>query len=192
VELLFSLNEAIERFRPNEIRYDASYARFDELAQKEGIHYAIIDLDGTLCAKGESEVKGTVREILQLSRRRQDLKEICIVSNLVYGNNEREMRLIKAAKQIESCCVGAYWPNLKPKASPYLRAMELMGSTPKNTVVIGDQLLTDILGGNLLGMYTILVPSLPGSDHFTTKLKRPIEKWILKQLGLKLPVLARA
>lgn len=173
----------IELYRPNSIVSDVSCVKFYELAKK-GIRYAIIDLDGTLCAKGENTIAKSVIEALNFERDKGNLEDICVVSNLVLGNQEREMRLIDAALQLDAYSVGAYWPNLKPGPGSLLQGMKLMGSTFKNTVVIGDQLLTDIFGGNRLGMYTILVPSLGNSDHLITMPKRIIEKMVMKRLGI--------
>lgn len=49
----------------------------------------------------------------------------------------------------------------------------------EETVVIGDQLLTDVLGGNRSGFYTILVVPVAQSDGFATKLNRMIERRIM-------------
>ena len=45
----------------------------------------------------------------------------------------------------------------KPKRSGYLRAMERMGCTPEQTVMVGDQIFTDTLGANRSGVVPLLV-----------------------------------
>lgn len=45
----------------------------------------------------------------------------------------------------------------KPKAGSFLKAMERMGASPEQTAIVGDQIFTDILGGNRAGVTTILV-----------------------------------
>ena len=49
---------------------------------------------------------------------------------------------------------------LKPLPFGFLRGARLLGSRAGRTAVIGDQLFTDILGGNVLGMTTVLVAPL--------------------------------
>ena len=49
----------------------------------------------------------------------------------------------------------------------------------KNIAVIGDQLLTDVLGANRAGMYSILVKPINEKDILITKIKRPLEKKIM-------------
>ena len=45
----------------------------------------------------------------------------------------------------------------KPRKAGYLRAMERMGCTPKETVMVGDQIFTDVLGANNAGVVPLLV-----------------------------------
>ena len=45
----------------------------------------------------------------------------------------------------------------KPKREGYLRAMERMGCTPEQTVMVGDQIFTDTLGANNAGVIPLLV-----------------------------------
>lgn len=67
---------------------------------------------------------------------------------------------------------------LKPGPLGFWRAMAIMGTRPATTALIGDQLFTDVLGGNLLGMYTILVEPLSEDEFPTTRLVRRIERLI--------------
>jgi hypothetical protein len=56
--------------------------------------------------------------------------------------------------------------------------MAIMGTRPATTALVGDQLFTDVLGGNLLGMYTILVEPLSPDEFPTTKLVRRLERLV--------------
>ena len=51
-----------------------------------------------------------------------------------------------------------------------------MNVTIEETVVIGDQLFTDVLGGNRLGFYTILVVPVAQTDGFWTRFNRQMER----------------
>lgn len=47
----------------------------------------------------------------------------------------------------------------------------MMKLLPSQTVVIGDQMMTDVLGGNRMGLFTILVlPIAKGDEGFLRKL----------------------
>jgi HAD superfamily phosphatase (TIGR01668 family) len=66
----------------------------------------------------------------------------------------------------------------KPLPRGYRHAMGLLGTTPATTAMIGDQVFTDILGGNRLGLYTILVDPLPNAREalITRMVQRPLER----------------
>ena len=66
--------------------------------------------------------------------------------------------------------------NAKPKR---------MGESTENCAIVGDQLLTDILGGNLAGCKTILVCPVELENSFGFKIKRGIERKLLKKYNLK-------
>ena len=68
----------------------------------------------------------------------------------------------------------------KPWPRAFAKAMLSMGLQPKQVAVVGDQIFTDILGGNLMGAYTVWVPplSLNGLPH--TKFVRSLERRILE------------
>ena len=54
-----------------------------------------------------------------------------------------------------------------------------MNVKKEETVVIGDQLLTDVLGGNRGGFHTILVVPVAQTDGIATKFNRMVERKIL-------------
>lgn len=93
----------------------------------------------------------------------------CIVSN----NFSLRVRQVGAVLGIP--VVG--WA-LKPVPVGFWRAMAIMGTRPATTALVGDQLFTDVLGGNLLGMYTILVEPLSPDEFPTTKLVRRLERLV--------------
>jgi HAD superfamily phosphatase (TIGR01668 family) len=74
------------------------------------------------------------------------------------------------------------WPSIgglpKPNPARLVRAMRVMGSAPETTALIGDQLFTDILPGNWLGLYTILVEPMDRREFVTTRLMRWVERAI--------------
>lgn len=71
----------------------------------------------------------------------------------------------------------------KPLPWGFKRALNILGAKREEAAVIGDQLLTDVLGGKLLGVYTVLVPPLSGREARRTKVNRVLERL----LGRRLP-----
>ena len=56
---------------------------------------------------------------------------------------------------------------------------------PDEVVVIGDQLLTDVLGGNRVGLHTILVVPVAQTDGLVTRFNRKIERRIMRNMKKK-------
>jgi len=57
--------------------------------------------------------------------------------------------------------------------------MQILGTHPGSTAMVGDQLFTDILGARRLGIHAILVSPLSDSELPHTRLKRRIERFLL-------------
>lgn len=67
----------------------------------------------------------------------------------------------------------------------FKKAIQHMNIKPEETVVIGDQMLTDVLGGNNNGLYTIMVVPVKKTDGFLTRLNRIIERRLLNYFKRK-------
>ena len=143
----------------------------------------LTDLDNTLVA---SDVAEPTKEILEFLNTAKALGfEIYIVSN----NNQG--RVEKFAKNLG---IEAHHSALKPlraKSSKILKKYN-----PIEVVFIGDQMMTDILVANRLGVYSISVtPVNFSADETATKFNRKLEKLIIKGLkkrNLPVPLHARS
>ena len=58
---------------------------------------------------------------------------------------------------------------------------DIKGLKPEEIAVVGDQIFTDVLGGNRCKMFTILIEPIAEKDIWLTKVKRPIEIFIKKK-----------
>ena len=139
--------------------------------RRRGIRALLVDLDNTLALWRYG------RPDPELSRWVDSLRaagiEPCIVSNA------RPRRVREFA---EALSIPAVWGEFKPRRRAFLRGMELLGATPAETAVLGDQLLTDILGGKRLNLFTILVVPMSPRELLWTRLVRRLERWILARL----------
>ena len=71
----------------------------------------------------------------------------------------------------------------KPAARAFRLGMAMLGTKPAETLLVGDQIFTDVIGGNRAGLHTVLVTPLPGKDFIGTRLiTRPLERMILAKL----------
>lgn len=72
----------------------------------------------------------------------------------------------------------------KPATRYFLRALDLLGTPPSATCVIGDQVFTDVLGGNLVGCYTVLVDRIAPREFIGTRFMRLLERIVLRHLPM--------
>ena len=104
--------------------------------------------------------------------------KICLVSN---NNRKRVYRFNQKLK------VHAIYNTLKPLRRKLRKGMNFLGTDLDNTVLIGDQMFTDVLGGNRLKIKTILVKPIQDNEQWITKVKRSTEKLLFdKYVWLKI------
>lgn len=159
---------------------------FEKLRQF-GVTSLCIDLDNTLCLRHSDTPAPEIAEAIQRARETFGAEHLCILSNIVWGRH-RAVRVAAVAKKLHiSHYFAAHFWHRKPLPFPFLEAMRLMNSQPQQTAIIGDQMFTDIVGGNRLGLFTVLLNPL-GSDHWTTRLtgRRRREAKILNNGSLQL------
>ncbi len=136
-----------------------------------GIRGLIFDLDNTLLNWNAYEVTPEAKELFI---RLQDAGFLsCLVSN-----NKRD-RVEAVARVLD---LPAISKARKPRRRAFRQALATLGTTKKETAVIGDQLFTDVLGGNRLGLYTILVMPLSKTEFFGTRMVRSLERFVLGRL----------
>ena len=139
-----------------------------KLKKIRNIDGIIVDLDNTLIAWGEENINNEIDEWIT-DAKNLGLK-LCIVSNT------RSKRVAKFAEIFQI----PYSSNsLKPFNTPFNKALKILNTHNSKTIVIGDQIFTDILGGNLLNLFTILVTPIIKKDSIGTFFHRNIEKIII-------------
>ncbi|MDF2722975.1 MAG: family phosphatase [Paenibacillus sp.] len=135
-----------------------------------GVRGIITDLDNTLV--GAKRPLATPELADWLNQVKAIGFQVVVVSN----NNEQ--RVSHFSKPLSLPYI---FRAKKPGNGSFRKAMEMMALAPSQIVMVGDQMLTDVLGGNRLGLYTILVQPIARSDEgFFTKINRRIEKIALR------------
>mgnify|MGYP000864616568 CR=1 FL=1 len=145
--------------------------QLDRLKEK-GIYSLIIDLDNTLTAWNSPEVSPALRQWVK--RAKSEGFKICLLSN----NGEK--RVEKYAKELDIIPI---WKAGKPGRRGFRKALEHLGCKEEDCAVIGDQIFTDMIGGNRVGLYTILVTPIARKEFIGTRLVRLLEGIVLKRLG---------
>ena len=140
-----------------------------EALRRRGIRALIFDLDNTLClwraGPPDARVRKLLKELIAQGFR------VAVLSN---GRLSLRPEVLAFFEEIG---VPVIWPARKPLPRGFKRALWVLKVRPEETAIIGDQLFTDVLGGNLAGLYTVLVTPLdPGRESPFTKLNRILER----------------
>lgn len=158
-------------FRPN--LFLDKYTDFDiDKHIKEGFDTILIDIDNTLDIP-DSEKPGTDEAFSFLHNLQKAGFKVIIFSN----NTEERVKRFLNGKSFEY-----YHLAFKPLPFSFVKVIRKYNLNKKKTIVFGDQILTDCLGGNNLGLYTVYVKQLVEKDTYKTVLNRKIEKFILKRV----------
>ncbi|MHC9542947.1 MAG: YqeG family HAD IIIA-type phosphatase [Vulcanimicrobiota bacterium] len=152
-----------------------------ETLKESGYDTLIFDLDNTLVGWRSKNLKPAVLDWLKKANQ-LDFK-MCIVSNCVFKKRVSYFGTMLGIPAIPKA--------VKPRKKAFIEAIKMLESQFGRTVVIGDQVFTDVLGGNRLGLLTILVLPVDKREFFATILQRTAEKLILfgmKRKGLLHPL----
>lgn len=138
---------------------------------KNNIKAVLLDIDNTLIDKDNNMVEGLDEWVKKLQE--NDIK-FCILSN----TNRKE----KAERMSKILDIPFIYFAKKPLKFGFKKAKKIVNiENDENIAVIGDQILTDVLGANRCKMHSILVAPVKSTDIWVTKFNRLIEKQILKQ-----------
>lgn len=155
--------------RPN--RYFAGLASINierDLVQ-QGYTAVLLDLDNTVRSRETDAVPDQVKD--WLDRARQAGIKLCILSNSWHGSAVRHARQLNIPVVTKSC---------KPLAHGYFMACRKLGVRPKNAVMVGDQILTDVLGARFARMGAYLVQPLSNVNIKSALWQRKVEQVILR------------
>lgn len=160
--------------------YVASVAEIDlDRLWQEGRRLILTDLDNTLVPWNHPGVPDNLSRWLKTAG---DIGfHVCIVSN----NKGPRVRAFAEAIGVPYLAAAK-----KPKPDAFLEGMRRFSVSPAEAVMVGDQLLTDIQGGNRAGLYTILVLPINPQEWWGTSVVRRIERLVMHALirrGLQVP-----
>ena len=116
-----------------------------ELLKEKKIKGLILDIDNTLIDYDKNLLEGTKEWCDNLKE--NDIK-LCILSN-----TNKVKKVEKVAKILNLEYI--YFAH-KPSKKGFLMAQKLLGLNKEEIAIVGDQIFTDVWGGNRVGMYTIL------------------------------------
>lgn len=133
-----------------------------------GFSRVLLDMDNTILARDTRTVPRDVG--LWLARARNAGIRFCLVSNSWQDD------VFGIAAELDLPIVVR---SMKPLPQGYLLGMRKLGSRRSDTVMVGDQIATDVLGAHLVGMKAYMVQPLVEQDLPHTLILRNVERVIL-------------
>lgn len=151
-------------------RYFSSLAAIDikhDLIGR-GLDCVLLDIDNTLRSRQTNDVPHAQR--IWLARARDAGVRFCLLSNNWHSSVHRFAEDLEIPIVAKAC---------KPLPFAYGKALRLMDASKSETVAIGDQLTTDVLGAHLAGIQAWLVLPLSDVDVLRTQLVRAFERALI-------------
>lgn len=138
--------------------------------REQGIKGIIFDLDNTLVEWGAATIDDELAALIE--RFKQAGLRLCIVSNAL----PQRVEMIA-----ETLGIPGVSQATKPFKTPFRRALEILGTRAEETAVVGDQLFTDILGGNRMDLYTIWTLPISTTEFVSTRAVRHLERLVVRR-----------
>lgn len=161
-----------EKFFPDETVSSTYEIEFEGLYE-EGYRGILFDIDNTLVEHG---MEANEQAVGLFERLRRIGFECCLISN-----NKKQ----RVSSFNEKIGVHMIFNARKPGKKGYLDAMKRMGTNKDNTILVGDQLFTDIWGAKRCSIRNILVKPINKREEIQIVIKRHLEKIILWEYHFK-------
>ena len=162
----------MEKYVPDVYQESIFKVNYD-LLKTRGIKHLLFDLDNTLAPYNKKECSEEVKNLIE------NLKNNF---NIVIFSNSPKKRVSIFANELGIDYVSNA---MKPSNKKFLDYIEKHKLIENEVAIIGDQLVTDIRGGNGVGILTVFVKPISSYDPIWTKIGRIREKKIIKKLRKK-------
>lgn len=160
----------MEKYIPDIYQKSIYSIDYDKLINR-GIKCLLFDLDNTLAPLTMKRPNKKLKELFD------NLKEKGFIVIIFSNSSKKRIKPFKDELEVD-CCARAK----KPFRSKFIKVINNYNVSVDEIAIIGDQILTDILGGNNIGITTILVNPVSTYDGFFTRINRYFENKIMKKL----------
>ncbi len=170
LHLILKIKNAIPDYQVNSIH------EIRGILENSDIEAVILDIDQTIVPFGETTVPEDIHELI---RSLQPKYRMCFLSNFPHTEDRiKRIRAIEGQLKIHAI----FSQRRKPSPAAFHLALEYLKSDPEKTVMVGDRVLTDIIGANQIGLKTVLVAPLDRKTDpfFMVTLPRFFERPYLK------------
>lgn len=142
-----------------------------EILNKNNIKALILDIDNTLIDYYKNLSEGIIKWA-------EGLKQQGIILYILSNTNKEE----KVSTVAEKLKIEYEFFAKKPFKKGFIKIQKKLNIPESNIGVVGDQIFTDVIGGNRCNMFTILVDPIDKKDFWYTAWKRPIEDRIKRRI----------
>lgn len=163
--------------QPNLVLGGSVFILSPDLLHRHNLKGLILDVDDTLVplrqAESDPDLTAWMASIKAVG-------EVWLVSNNVNSSRIKRIATDLGVPYLTSAG--------KPSRRKLKQALEAMDLPPEQVAMVGDRLFTDVLAGNRLGLFTILVDPMPTLDQNQPRfsLLRALEVALLRALGISL------
>ena len=141
-----------------------------DFLNKNNIKAIILDVDNTILDFNKNIPQGVEEWCQKLKVQRI---KFCILSN-----SDKKEKVKMAADKLQLPYI---YLATKPLKRGFNKAIKLLGEKTENIAAVGDQIFTDVLGANRCHLFSILVKPIAKKDLLVTRIKRPLENYIIKK-----------
>ena len=160
----------IEKFVPD--IFAQSIYRIDyKSLKKKGIELIIFDLDNTIAPITEDTPSKEAKNLIF------ELKDMGFTCILMTNAKKERAEKFRNGLEIDSCARAK-----KPFKKNYEKILKIYKTEPSKVAMIGDQLITDVLGANKMDITSILVNRICPKEYLGTRINRRIEKKLFKKM----------
>lgn len=153
---------------------DYMFGHYDEITPaflaSIGVRAVLSDVDNTLAPYEQADPDERIVEWIA-SLRENGIK-------IAFVSNNHPPRIERFNRELG---VPAYPDSGKPAKRTLLRAMAEMGVMPRETAMLGDQLLTDAFAGKHIGLPAIIVPPIKDKTNLFFRFKRLCERPFIRK-----------
>lgn len=138
--------------------------------KENNIKALVLDVDNTILDFNKNIPEGVEKWCEDLKK--QGIK-LCILSN---SNKKEKVKMVA-----EKLSLPYFYFGTKPLKRGFKKAIGMLQEKNENIAAVGDQIFTDVIGANRMHMFSILVKPIAKKDILITKIKRPLEDFIIKK-----------
>ena len=171
IKVMFGFKKEIEAVTPDSY-YPSIYKIDYQTLKKENIDTLLFDIDNTITKVDDLNIPKETTDLME-NLKNQGFKI------LLFSNNHSQRANPVAQKLNLPLLADAG----KPAKEAYDKALNMLNSNKGNTVAIGDQLLSDIVGAKKYGIKAILVDQLSKENNMQTGMAQKLQKYMVKKLS---------